>query len=257
LAVEELQEENGMTDWLDFAVVMLSSAGVSAVLTAALVWLLRIWIGERMRSAIQAEYAERLETLKAQLQGDAAVKLETYKATLKGQGDAELEKLRAALAIAAVERNQKISGLIQRRFDAIAATYAPLRRLVDATAGYVQVIDLAAESREHLRVAMAKVQADFDGVFDEQRIFLTTPLADQVARIRHLCITAARRFHHHIGDGTDPLADSDEWLKVVERIESDAQLALSALEAGLRALMGDEPDPVPLAPGASTMSGQE
>lgn len=232
-----------MTGISDFVVTLLSSASASVILSSALVWLLRTMIGEHMRGAIQAEYAEKLETLKAQLQADAAVKLETYKATLKGQGDAELEKLRASLAIAAVERNQKISGLIQRRFDAISATYAPLHRLVGATAEYVQVVDLAAEQREDLRVAMGKVQADFDGVFDEQRIFLTKPLADQIARIRHLCITAARRFRHSVGDGTDPLGDGHEWLKVIDQIESDAQLALHALEVGLRAMMGDEPTP--------------
>jgi hypothetical protein len=112
-----------MTGTSDFAVMLLSSAGASMVLSGALVWLLRTWIGERLRGAIHAEYAEKPETLKVQLQADAALKLETYRATLKGQGDAELEKLCVSLAIAAAARNAQYGGLVERRFEAIAAVH--------------------------------------------------------------------------------------------------------------------------------------
>ncbi len=121
-----------MTGWQDFAVVMLSSAGVSVVLTPALVWLLHTWIGERVRGAIQAEYAEKLESLRAQLQADAALKLETYRATLKGQGDAELEKLRASLAIAEPGTTKLSNGSNSSESDAVefasAGTRAELER---------------------------------------------------------------------------------------------------------------------------------
>ncbi len=99
-----------MGSWVDVATVILSSAGVSAALSCALVWLARTWIGERLRSAIQAEYAAKLETLKVQLKAEADTQLESHKATLKARGDVELEKLRSALAISAAVQSTKYGG---------------------------------------------------------------------------------------------------------------------------------------------------
>ncbi|MFB9124566.1 hypothetical protein ACFFYR_15900 [Paraburkholderia dipogonis] len=92
-----------MTDWLDFAVVMLSSAGRERRTHGrAGVGCCAAGSAERACAArSRPSMRKKLETLKVQLQAEAALKLETYRATLKGQGDAELEKLRASLAIAA------------------------------------------------------------------------------------------------------------------------------------------------------------
>lgn len=99
-----------MGSWVDVATVILSSAAVSAALSCALVWLARTWIGERLRSAIQAEYAAKLETLKVQMKAEADTQLESHKVKLKARGDVELEKLRAALAISAAVQSTKYGG---------------------------------------------------------------------------------------------------------------------------------------------------
>jgi len=55
---------------------------LSGGLSAAVVFLLRNWISERMRASIQHEYDQKLETLKAQLKADSETTIEKVKAEL-------------------------------------------------------------------------------------------------------------------------------------------------------------------------------
>jgi len=48
-------------------VTILSSAGVSALLSAGLIFLARNWLSERIKGAIKNEYDQKLESHKAQL----------------------------------------------------------------------------------------------------------------------------------------------------------------------------------------------
>jgi hypothetical protein len=83
-----------MDSLINFALTTIASAGVSAVLLVALGWLLRNWIGERLKASIKHEYDDRLEKLKAELksQGDGQL------ASFKSEMDRQAEKLRIASA---------------------------------------------------------------------------------------------------------------------------------------------------------------
>lgn len=243
-----------MTDWQGFAMVMLSSAGVSAVLTVALVWLLRTWIGERVRGAIQAEYAERLATLKAQLQADANLKLETYRATLKGQGDAELEKLRGSLAIAAAQRNAQYGGLVERRFEAIASVHGLLLRFHQAVQQMVQP-DLFARgpSNEERSEAVYQASVAFESAYPEKKIFLPKSLSDRIDHIRQSLVSNANVYQKLVV----PRQDHERHLEVYVKVSDDLPKTIAALETELRALMGDEPAPVHASGAVPDTSAQE
>ena len=60
---------------------LLTSAGVSVALTAALVWLSKTWISERVKGAIQHEYEQKIEAYKAELKAQSEVALERLKAS--------------------------------------------------------------------------------------------------------------------------------------------------------------------------------
>ena len=78
----------------NFALNVLATAGVSAALLAVLGWLLRTWIGERLRASIKHEYDERLEILKAELKREGDSNL----AELKSEVDRQADKLRISSA---------------------------------------------------------------------------------------------------------------------------------------------------------------
>ncbi|MFC6307229.1 hypothetical protein E2553_37790 [Paraburkholderia dipogonis] len=243
-----------MTDWLDFAVVMLSSAGVSVALTAALVWLLRSWIGERVRGAIQAEYAEKLETLKVQLQAEAALKLETYRATLKGQGDAELEKLRASLAIAAAARNAQYGGLVERRFEAIAAVHGLLLRFHQAVHQLVQPnLFVRGPTNEESSEAVYQTSIAFESAYPDKKIFLPKSLSDQIDHIRQSLVSNANLYQMMVV----PKQDYERHLEVYVKVSNELPKTIAALEAELRALMGDEPTSAPPVTGAPPVLAPE
>ncbi|HIE5945970.1 hypothetical protein AAB992_33065 [Burkholderia contaminans] len=240
-----------MKDWMDFAAVMLSSAGVSIALTGALVWLLRTWIGERVRSAIQAEYAEKLEAVKAQLQADAALKLETYKATLKGQGDAELEKLRASLAVAAAQHNAQYGGLVERRFEAIASIHGLLLRFHQAVDQMIQpTLFMAGPTSEERSEAVYQASVEFENAYPNKKIFLPKALSDQIDHIRQSLVSNANVYQMLVV----PKQDNQRHLEVYSKVSIELPKTIAALEAELRALMGDEPVPGPLAPGEASAS---
>jgi hypothetical protein len=60
---------------IDFLVQLLASATVSSALAAALVWLSRLWISERLKAAIKNEYDQYLETHKAQLNAQSDIEI--------------------------------------------------------------------------------------------------------------------------------------------------------------------------------------
>ena len=228
-----------MKDWIDFATVLLSSAGVSAALAGALIWLLRTWMGERLRAAIQAEYAEKLETLKTQLQADAALKLETYKATLKGQGDVELEKLRASLAIAAAQRNAQYGSLVERRFEAIARVHGLLLRFHQAVHQMVQPTLFAGgrPTKEELSETAYQAGAAFENAYPDNKIFLPSALSDQIDQIRQSLVSNANLYQLLVV----PKQDLERHLEVYLKVSNEMPKTIAALEAELRTLMGDDP----------------
>ena len=65
----------------DFILSVVSSATVSGLLTAALVFLSKSWISQRIKSSIEHEYAEKLESFKAQLKAEHDTALEKLKAS--------------------------------------------------------------------------------------------------------------------------------------------------------------------------------
>lgn len=105
-----------MSELQQFALTVISSAGVSVALSGAAVWIAREWIGERLRSSIRHEYDQRLAMLNAELrtQGDAQL------ASLKAELDKQAEKLR--IVSSSFTEVQKAS--IVRKLEAIDALWS-------------------------------------------------------------------------------------------------------------------------------------
>ncbi|GAB6847582.1 hypothetical protein [Paraburkholderia kururiensis] len=221
----------------DFVLTVLSSTVVSTALCGLLVWLVRTWMGERLRGAIQTEYAEKLESLKAQLQADAALKLETHKATVKAQGDVELEKLRASLAIAAAAHNAQYGGLVERRFDAIASVHGMLLRFHQAVHQMVQPnLFVAGPPNEERSDAVYKASVDFENAYPDKKIFLPKSLSDQIDHIRQSLVSNANVYQMLVV----PKQDYERHLEIYLKVNNELPTTIAALESELRALMGDE-----------------
>lgn len=123
---------------------ILASASVSALLSATLIWLSKAWISERLKGAIQHEYAEKLETFKAQLKAQSEVALEQLK-TSNAQA--------LALHTSASDTFSSIHGISQeRRLQAIQAVWSA-------------IVDIRTEVPAGLQMADAFPEDEYDQLF--------------------------------------------------------------------------------------------
>ena len=226
-----------------FAIDVLTSASVSVFLTAALVFLFKGLIGERMKGAIQHEYNEKLETAKAQLRATTETEIESFKAKLKAEADVALEQLKSSLTIQAHERNVTVSGKLERRFEAISAIYSPLRTFIEA-ASFLVTPAQGPGSRptpQERSDALVQAQEEFREAFHQHGIFLTQKLSDEITAIERKIVGTANVFSMMV-DPTGVNNDHEHfknWKQARDDIEVEVRNALRHLEEALRALMGD------------------
>jgi hypothetical protein len=215
----------------EFALSLITSAAVSALLSGFVVWLTKTWIGERLKSAIKHEYDE---------------KLESYKAQLKAQTDIETERLKSQLSILAAERQVKFSKLHTTRAEVIAEVYKLLVQTHWDTASFVSPFEIAGEPDKQQKYATAMAStAEFFRYYEKHRIYLPATLCDQLeAAVREMRAKAIRygtylRFEdpglpQHVYQ-----QKYEAWEKAWEYFEKEFPVARAALETELRNLLGD------------------
>lgn len=119
---------------MDFILSIISSATVSGLLAAVLIWLSRNWLSERLKKSIEHEYAQ---------------KLAAHKAVLKAESDVALERLRASIA-----QNQAMQSVAtstftainiashERRIKAIEAFWTSIVNIRNGTPGVLTILDI-------------------------------------------------------------------------------------------------------------------
>jgi hypothetical protein len=164
-----------MDSVIAFALATLASAGASAVLLAILGWLLRSWIGERLRASIKHEYDDRLEKLKAELksQGDGQL------ASLKSEMDRQAEKLRIASASFAEMQKATVTKKIEAVDDLWQTIISGRKSLPDI----LQLLDRIDIPRLDGK-ALANVTLMADAFDSEQAVTLVNDLFGDVQKHR-------------------------------------------------------------------------
>lgn len=217
---------------IDFAVQLLTSAAVSSLLAAAIVWLSKSWISERLKNSIKNEYDE---------------KLETHKAQLKAQSDIETERLRSQLNITAAEHQVRFSRLHNKRAEVIAELYSLLVQAYWDTSSFVSPIDWAGEpdKKQKYVTAMNSI-AEFFRFFDKNRIYLPEGLCEKFETFIQAMRGKAIGFGVYVryDDATMP-SDSIEkkhnaWTNAWEYFEQEVPSARAALEHELRNILGGD-----------------
>jgi hypothetical protein len=227
-------------DEMNWLTVATSVVGSSA-LVSALVFLLRSWISERLKGAIQAEYAAKLETLRAQLKGDADMRLEVHKASLKAAGDVELERQRSQLAATAAERNTLLNALTTRRFEAIAAIHAALLKFHIALGRLTAAFRPVGVDEQALLKDVADASEAFDKVLSEKQIFLSQRTEAKIVEIRQMLVSNANLFQWTVAMNQHNPERPLKWMEIEQTVRGPVTHAIGDLAAELRALMGDKP----------------
>lgn len=203
------------------------------MLSAAVAWLAKSWITERLKHAIKSEYDQ---------------KLESHKAQLKAQSDVEIERLRSQLNITASEHQVQFSALHAKRATVITGLYD---LLVEAHwAGGKFASPLTAVEDAHVPLAQKHWNAvmaiqNFFRSFDKQRIYLPFELCtslDILATRMRAEIYAPSALVRYPAENL-PQHVEEQRSRALERawdyFDKEFPVARGALEREFRSLLGD------------------
>jgi hypothetical protein len=142
-----------------FVLTTISTAGASAALLAALGWLLRNWISERLRASIKHEYDARLEIIRVELKAQSDAHLTSMKSELDRQAD----KLR----IASVSFSEVQKATIGRKIDAVDALWQGIIESREAFPSEVSITDIFTDEEMKLFYSdprMSKYSGKMDSI---------------------------------------------------------------------------------------------
>ena len=112
---------------------ILASAGVSGALVSLLIWFSKEWISTRLKTAIQHEYDQKLESLKSQLKAQSDVALVELRAAIERQANllAAAHSSFAEGQKAAMERKLQAIDTLWGRVLQLRAKLPPILGFVD------------------------------------------------------------------------------------------------------------------------------
>jgi hypothetical protein len=211
-------------------ITVITSAGVSALLTAVIVFLAKNWISERLRGAIRSEYEQ---------------KLETHKAQLKAQNDTQLEHFKAQLQVAASERSIRLTRVFETTVDTVAGTYERFLAFHDAVGSYISIFEYKSDpSKEERRKIVASRYTEFLDYYRPRRPFLpkrtVLSIEDFCAKLHKITVN----FMIGVEQGGDErraqrgvAKDKDTWIESYETFTEEIPPILALLEDDLRKIL--------------------
>ena len=144
------------TSFSDFVVIVLSSAGASAVLITAMGWLLRTWIAERLTARVRHDYARKLAELNAQL------KLQTDTSSL--QLKADLDRIADRLKHSVQTSGEFHKATIERRLTAVEEVWAAVLRAESALPAVFFILDVLLDSEYESALTNPKTASEFKAI---------------------------------------------------------------------------------------------
>jgi LPS O-antigen subunit length determinant protein (WzzB/FepE family) len=211
-----------------FLLEIITSAGVSVLLTSLLIYLSKTWISERLKNSIKNEYDQ---------------KLETHKAQLKAQTDIEIEKLKSSLSIAAAERQVKFTRLHIDRAAYIAEAYAHLKNVYLSFQDYVKIFEPTGDKpRDERRKIAVDAHNAFNQYYTRKIIYLPKITAEKLEAINTELVKTFNEFSFTV-DFQNNKNNTNKWLEIFEKMNNEIVQALRDLEDEFRKLLGDEAIP--------------
>ncbi|HVU47671.1 MAG TPA: hypothetical protein VHD85_16190 [Terracidiphilus sp.] len=195
---------------------IVSSIAAGGAAGAALFWIFRSWISERLKASIQHEYEQKLETLKNQLRHDTERSLTQY-------------------------------GLIYKEcLDVYSGTYARLaafdRRVRDYVSFWGDLGDERALRRQEAAKALTEVQA----YILPKRIFLPEHLVMQIEGLIHELYAITTKFMIFVEvpdrEYDERKGNIEKWTEVADILDKKLTPIMRELESDFRKLLGTPED---------------
>jgi len=222
----------------------------SMVLSAALVWILRNMISNRLKYAIKAEYDRDLEIHKAQLKAvsdleieklrlNLAEKLESHKAQLKFDSDVLVEQLKAQLQITAYERNIQYSKVFDKTLDVISEVSALLHTYLEAVAHYTSVWNnIPGPDMDDRRAKAGEAYSAFLKFYRPRRLFIPKDTATRIDEFHGKLHSIAIDFMVGVDKGVRDKSKLDAWGQAYDFVSKELPVLIELLENDFRLQLG-------------------
>ena len=243
---------------VEFAITVLSSAGVSSALAVVLAFLARSWIGERLKTAIKHEYDQKLESYKEQLRlnnekdlskfrSDMALSntqaTERLKADLESANARSIEGLRSKLQIAAAEQQIRYSKLHEDTASVIAHTYERLWNINKAVYRYIKDLERQDDPpKAERREAVSGMLAEFQTYFTPRSLYLPPKVAAKVMNVFSELDKITVKFFRDVERKESQMDTSEAWVAVLEHHKVVMPGMFADLEDEFRGLLGFPPE---------------
>lgn len=211
---------------------------MSALLTAAIVFLAKNWISERIKGAIKNEYD---------------LQLESHKSKLKSESDTQIEQFKAQLHIAAAERSIRLTRVFEKTVETVAGTYERLLWFHDAVAEYTSIVEFeSTPPKEERRKILAEKYQDFLLFYRPRRPFLpkrtVSSIDDFRAKLHKTSLDFMWKVEKRELRATQGKDHVDTWFEAHQFMTEKVPPILSLLEDDLRKILGthdEEPNQMP------------
>lgn len=224
----------------DWVTTVLTSATAAALLTGLAITLFKDLLTERLKGVIKSEYDAKLESHKAQLQSSNAKELEVLKVQLKAHADVELEQLKSQLQLQTAQQSLTFSRLHEKRVEAIASVHQSLLPVRDAVEAYIAAFQPVGSSDEANLQNVQTSYTEFKSIFARHQIFLPRDIASAVSGLDRTFVQVTNQFTLVVkARPTNP--QTDLWIKLVERFQTDANETIAKLQEDMRTALGDSP----------------
>ena len=199
----------------------------SAVVSVLVVWLLREWIGVRLKSSIEHEYDRKLEEI-------------------RNEYSKELARLNSALQESIDFKATRFRFVYERKISALCEGFGRLVRLEKSLVEYVGYFGaIRGPEREESRKQFAKSLEDFEEFFVPNRIFFPSSLAERITDVKNEMNKMALEFMVSVekpGDlaGIPPSDSQDKWKQANDYVGKELPDIRRKIESAIRIELGEK-----------------
>jgi len=206
---------------------IVASVIFSAAVSGLVVWLLREWIGVRLKNSIEHEYNRKLEEI-------------------RNEYSKELARLNSALQESVDFKAIRLRFVYERKIAALCDGFGRLVQLEKCLGEYVSYFGaIRGPEREESRKRFAKALGDFEEFFVPNRIFFRASLAERITEVKNGMNKIALEFMASVerpGDleGSPRSESGAKWQEANVYIGKELPEIRREIESAIRIELGEE-----------------
>lgn len=205
------------------------------VTAAALVFLLRGWITQRLKQSIKSEYDRKLEDHKAELTRANDVHL----VELNAKYENAKQVLEHNLELARLEHQTKFAGSYQEVLKAIKDVHAMLIEIQKGMNAYTSIFENSAgPSKEDRRKQVAFLVEEFWKLYNPQRIFFTEALDGEIVQYVHDVSKKGIDFMLQVEKQEMSAQTEGHWTRINEEVQGQWNTVLASIRGRFRSILG-------------------